>query len=155
MSNANANLVSKISVAKCHGKIDMENLPKTPILRVFGVARGTKNGTSQFGQWTALVGDFAAVNLESGEEFRAGVCFMPETALGLVEGALAGSPDGVEFAFDFGVKPSAKEPKTKYEYTVKPVVKVRENDQMTALKALINETAPLAIGNDVAGKKAK
>lgn len=149
------NLVTKLSVAKCHGKLDMKNLPKGPILRVLGVARGTKTGTSTFGQWEALTGDFVAIDLTTGEEYRSGVCFMPTIALGLVTGALAGSPDGVEFAFDIGVKPSAKEPDSKYEYTVKPVVKVKENDQMSALKALVMAEAPLAIGSDDGKKKAK
>lgn len=147
-------LISKISVAKCHGKLDPKALPKTPILRVFGVARGVLTGTSTFGQWEALSGDFIAVNLETGEEFRSGKAFMPDIALNLVTGALAGSPDGVEFAFDFGVKPSAKDPENKYEYTVKPVVKAKESDQIANLRALVAEAAP-ALGHDGGEKKKK
>lgn len=147
-------LISKISVAKCHGKLDPKALPKNPILRVFGVARGVLSGTSTFGQWEALSGDFIAVNLETGEEFRSGKAFMPDIALNLVTGALAGSPDGVEFAFDFGVKPSTKDPENKYEYTVKPVVKAKESDQIANLRALVAEAAP-ALGHDGDGKKKK
>jgi len=150
------NLVSKLSVAKCHGKLNMSDLPKGPFLRVIGVARGTKEGVSTYGPWTSLLGDFYAINTQTGEEFRSGQCFLPDTANNLVIGALKGSPDGVEFAFDIGVKPSAKEPETKYEYTVAPVIKVQENDQMASLLAQAAEAKPLAIGNETgADKKAK
>lgn len=148
-----ANLVSKISVAKCHGKLDKKNLPKAPILRVAGIASGTLTGSSTYGPWTALSGDFYAVNLETGEEFRSGKCFMPATALSLVEGALAGSPEGVEFAFDFGVK--AAENAIGYEYTTKSVVKAKESDAMGALLAKVSEASPLALGSDKGKGKAK
>lgn len=152
MSATTANLVSKISVAKCHGKIDKANLPKGPVLRVMGVARGTQEGSSTFGPYVALLGDFAAVNMETGEEFRAGKAFMPNTAVSLIAGALAGSPDGVEFAFDFGVKKADNA--IGYEYTVKSVIAAKESDQMANLKALVAKEAPLAIGTE-GGKKAK
>lgn len=147
------NIVSKISVAKCHGKLDKANLPKEPILRVAGIATGTKTGTSNYGPWTAATGDFYAVNLLTGEEFRSGVCFMPGTALALVEGALGSSPDGVEFAFDFGVKKA--ENAVGYEYTLKPVIKAKESEAFSNLLARVNEAAPLALGNDKAGKGKK
>lgn len=150
MSKQDVNLMSKISVAKCHGKIDKKNLPKGPVLRVAGIATGTKTGTSNYGPWTALTGDFYAINLETGEEFRSVKCFMPSTALSLVEGALAGSPDGVEFALDFGVKPADNA--VGYEYTVKPVFKVKESEAMATLLAKVEQAAPLKIGSD---KKAK
>lgn len=153
MTNENLGLVSKISVAKCHGKLDKKNLPKGAILRVAGIATGTKTGTSNYGPWTALTGDFYAVNLESGEEFRAGKAFLPSTALGLVEGALSDSPEGVEFAFDFGVK--AAENAIGYEYTVKPVVKAKESDRMAQLLAQVQKESPVKIGHDGGKGKGK
>jgi len=145
------NLVSKISVAKCHGKLDKNNLPKEPILRVGGIASGTKTGTSNYGPWTALTGDFVAINTQTGEEYRSGVCFVPGTALSLIEGALAQSPDGVEFGFDFGVKKADNA--VGYEYTVKPVIKAKESEAMSNLLTKMAQAAPLAIGQDKGGKK--
>ena len=153
------NIVSKISVAKVHGKIDMKALPKGTIFRIVGIARGTKTGVTNFGQWEALTGTFVAYNLLTGEEFRSGVCFMPQTAIDLVTGALADSPDGVEFALDIGVKPSSREPETKYEYTLHPVLKPKDTDAMGALLAKANEAKPLALTDETAapasGKKGK
>lgn len=151
------NLVSKISVAKCHGKINRDDLPKGPILRVLGIARDTKQGPDKNkpGEfWTALVGDFVAIDAITGEEFRSGVCFLPTTAQNLVLGALGGDPNGVEFAIDIAVKKA--ENIVGYEYTVSPAVKPKESDAMLALMAKANEAKPLAIGNETgADKKAK
>jgi len=138
-------LIGKISVAKVFGKLDRKDLPKGTIMRVVGIANGVRTGTSNFGAWEAVRGDFYAVNLLTGEEFRSGQCFMPNTAISLVTGALAGSPDGVEFAFDFGVK--ANDSTVGYEYTVKPVVKAKESEAMTSLLERANAAAPLALGN--------
>lgn len=147
------NLVSKISVAKCHGKIDKKNLPKGTIIRIAGIASGTKTGTSNFGPWTAATGDFIAINAETGEEFRSGICFMPSTAMSLIEGALAQSPEGVEFAFDFGVKEADNS--VGYEYTVKPVIKAKESEAMTSLLAKVAAASPLALGHDKGKAKGK
>ena len=151
------NLVSKISMAKCHGKISRDDLPKGTILRVLGIARDTKTGPDKNkpGEfWTALVGDFVAIDTITGEEYRSGVCFLPNTAQNLIVGALGGDPNGVEFAFDIGVK-KADNP-VGYEYTVSPAVKPKESDAMLALMTKANEAKPLAIGNETgaaAGKK--
>lgn len=150
------NLLSKISVAKCHGKISRDALPTGPILRVGGIATGTKSGPDKNrpGEtWTALTGDFIAIDTVTGEEYRAGVCFLPTVGQNLVLGALGGSPDGVEFGFDIGVK-KADNP-VGYEYTVKPVVKAKESQVMLNLMARMSEASPLAIGTDAKGKKAK
>ncbi len=149
-------ILSKISVAKCHGKISRDALPTGTILRVGGIATGTKSGPDKNrpGEtWTALTGDFVAIDTVNGEEFRAGVCFLPTVGQNLVLGALGGSPDGVEFGFDIGVKKADNA--IGYEYTVKPVVKAKESQAMTNLLNKMAEAAPLAIGNDGGKKKAK
>lgn len=147
------NIISKISVAKVHGKIDRANLPKGPIVRVLGIATGTKTGPDKNrpGEvWTGLTGDFVAINTESGEEFRAGVCFLPTVGQNLVLGTLGGNPDGVEFALDISVKKADNA--VGYEYVVAPVVKPKESDAMAALIAKAAEAKPLGLEH-ASGKK--
>ena len=152
------NLLSKISVSKCHGKLNRDDLPKGPILRVIGIGTGTKTGPDKNkpGEfWTAITGDIAAIDVTTGQEFRSGVCFMPNTAQNLVIGALGSNPEGVEFAFDIGVKKADNV--VGYEYTVKPVVKVQESSAMQKLMAAANAAAPLALAAPEGdkGKKSK
>lgn len=151
------NLLSKITVSKCHGKLDRDNLPKGNFLRVVGIATGTKSVADKFkpGEFAfGITGDIVAINTLSGEEYRSGVCYMPATAQNLVVGALGGNPDGVEFAFDIGVK-KAENP-VGYEYTIKPVIKPKESNAMAALLGRVQEEAPLALAApEGAGKKAK
>jgi hypothetical protein len=54
----------------------------------------------------------------------------------LVEGALGGeNTEGVQFAFDVGVKPTKdRQGKDSYEYTIKPLVEAQDNDPLAILE---------------------
>lgn len=124
------NLISKISVATVYGPIDKKN-PNADVMRVAGIATGVKTGVSTYGDWTALIGDFKAVNLETSEVFRAGKCFLPETAMSLVLGALGGEVSSVQFAFE--IITVEADTSCGYEYRVKPLVESSESDPLNQL----------------------
>lgn len=74
--------VKKLSIASIHGPLTKEEKETIKagdsifVGRFFGVATGSKTGTSQYGPWTALTGSFAGINSD-GEEFRAAQCLLP------------------------------------------------------------------------------
>lgn len=74
--------VKKLSIASIHGALTKEEKETIKsgghifVGRFFGVATGSKTGTSQYGPWTALTGSFAGINAD-GEEFRAAQCLLP------------------------------------------------------------------------------
>lgn len=74
--------VKKLSIASIHGPLTKEEKDiikkgeSVFIGRFFGVATGSKMGTSQYGPWTALVGSFAGINAD-GEEFRSATVLLP------------------------------------------------------------------------------
>lgn len=127
------------------------------LANIVGIARGTKSGISNFGEWTALMGDFVAVALvgdkaaqeaqpakdgkpavaaKEAEQFRTGQLFLPDVVLHMVTAALDGK-SGVEFAFKIGItavetegeRPSA----TGYEYTADFLTAPKANDPLEAL----------------------
>ena len=74
--------VKKLSIASIHGPLTKEEKETIKagdsifVGRFFGVATGSKTGTSQYGPWTSLTGSFAGINSD-GEEFRAAQCLLP------------------------------------------------------------------------------
>ena len=144
-------IVSKLSVKKICGKIKKPE-GKVMLMQVFGIATGTKSDESNFGPWTALLGQFRAVNLESGELFQSGVCFLPNTGLNLITPLLKkDGTDGIEFALNIGVIPA--ENSVGYEYYVEPVIESQENDPLEILSKKVNQAALPSPNKDA--KKAK
>ena len=78
--------IKKISTAKVFGPVKLSELIKAPGQRmdlwaVMGMAVGTKEGESDYGNYTALEGTFEATNCKTGEVFRSATCFLPDVAL--------------------------------------------------------------------------
>src|SRR5438105_1760700 len=48
------------------------------LCRIAGIASAFQQGMSQMGEWFALIGEFAGVNLETGEVFEGMKCFLPK-----------------------------------------------------------------------------
>lgn len=129
------------------------------LMRVVGVANGVKTGASKQKQsgkdasgqtveieversWKALLGSFEATNLQTGEVFRSGVCFLPDFAIELVSGQLTEDVDSVRFGFD--VTASYDETSaTSYVYDVTALMAPAEDDPLTALASQVNATATL------------
>lgn len=131
------------------------------LAQVVGIARGTKHGTSNFGDWSALVGDFIAVPLEGdkkGQRFRTGQIFLPDVVQTMVEAALGGNT-GVDFAFKIGITAASTEGErpsaTGYEYTADFLIEPEKSDPLTALaeKALPAPTETEESPNETEGNE--
>lgn len=154
-------ILNKISVKTVCGKIDRkrfygENAPadgKIPVMRVMGIANGFKTGTSDNGDWIAILGQFAATDLSTGEIARSGQCFLPISATGLVHAALrAEGVQHVEFAFDI-VAVLDESSATGYIYETHSLIAPKEDDPVTKMMAALSAiplpqlAAPKAGGN--------
>lgn len=138
------NIISKISVKTVWGsKPDAPTKDhKGPhwLIQVVGQANAFATGTTDKGEWTKLIGAFQAVNLESGEAFRAGTCFLPNVALDLVMGQLKmAETKSVSFGFRIGVQRDEASA-TNYVYVCEPITEVMEHDPLAPLLAKM-ETA--------------
>lgn len=133
-------LLKKISVKGVFG--DFVPVTKDRILvRIWGRTHEKELCNTQFGDSVRFKGVFKAANAETGEIFRAGELFLPGIAESLLSGALDGAgANAVEFAFDIGVKQD-KTVAVGYIYTVKPVVKMEEDQGMMALEEKMGKLA--------------
>jgi len=139
------NMQKKLSTNKICGKIKIMDIlskdePSKDLYEVVGIATGTKDGATDYGPWIALSGNFAAHNIETGERFRSGVCFLPDVALDPVIGQLNGGAHAVEFGWTIGIKLDDSST-VGYVYYARPIIEADENDPLELLAAKMG-TAP-------------
>lgn len=115
------NIVKKLSVKTVHGKVDPSKLDKegSVLFRIMGEASGLKSGESQFGAWTALTGQFAAIK-PSGEMVRASQAFLPDVLLSMIQPVVE-QGEKVEFVFDVVAVPDSSVA-VGYTYAARPVI---------------------------------
>jgi len=111
----------------------IKNGQKIYLMRVVGKATRFDVKMTDLGESIALKGQFKATNTD-GEEFRAGVCYLPDTGAEVIAGALAGDVECVEFAFDISVV-TDDSAITGYVYEVKPLIEPAEDDALNRLAA--------------------
>lgn len=150
-------IISKISVKTVWGsKPDAPTKDhKGPmwLIQIVGQANAFTTGTTDKGEWTKLVGAFQAVNLESGEAFRSGTCFLPNVALDLVMGQLKmAETKSVAFGFRIGVLRD-EQSATNYVYVADPITEVMEHDPLAPLLAKMEATPEPAKEKAASGKK--
>jgi len=134
--------LKKITVSSVYGKVKVKDIPESgelPICRVSGVASGTESGTSDYGAWCALTGEFAAANLDTGESFVSPVAFIPgamgDALVQSMESALReDATSRLKFVVSISVKVSPRD-ENKYEYIVRPVMENEFKNEALALLA--------------------
>lgn len=106
-----------------------------------GVAKVAQYKETDYGMSIALKGEFAATNLETGEEFEANTMYVPKFVEATFEAALMGEQKTeVEFAFIVTANPAKRKDGTMgYEYGVKSVVDPAKSDAMKRLDAATAE----------------
>jgi len=142
------NIVKKLSMRVLVGDVKklakpLENGAALDLAKVVGIARGTKTGVSNFGDWVALTGDFVAEALvgdKVGKRYRTGTLFLPDVALSLVVPIVSGLEKGeaMELAFTVGIEGN-EDANTGYIYTAAFLMEPAENDPM---EALLNKAMP-------------
>lgn len=157
MSATKIELVSKLSLKKIVGKLDVKALHdglkddpnfSVELFNIGGTCLTTKIGNTTYGEFCAFLGNFAAIRLADGVVFRGPQLFLPNVAEAYIRPVVdAAKGDPVEFAFIIGVKPLTKPDGTlSYEYTVSPIV---APDTIDPLAEMIKKLsgAPRLIGS--------
>lgn len=110
------------------------------IMTVFGTATSCKPekhefGDGNFSEYNRFRGNFSAVRVSDGEEFRSGTLIMPDVAGDALAGVMADLEEGkasVQFAFFIGIKNS--ESPIGYEYTAEPLTEPQEHDPLLQMR---------------------
>jgi len=141
-----SSLIRKISAKSVCGKTEKPEKAKGLFL-VGGIANKVKTGDSLYGTWTALVGQFEATNIDTGEVFVAPQCFLPEPMNGMIAASLEQvDKDGkrinssVQFAIEVGVKKADNQ--IGYEYTAKEIMKSDAADPLASIRDVITKALP-------------
>jgi hypothetical protein len=136
---ADNSYISKITLATTGGgriaKRAVTEEKELPCLRIFGIASGTKLKNAANGdKFEAIVGDFEAHNLETGEVFNSGVLYLPAGLHERVAEPLkAEGAEAIQFGIEISAFP-ANNP-SGYSYKAKNVVKSETADPLAALRA--------------------
>ena len=105
------------------------------IADVVGIGRGVKTGMSNFGDWTAIMGNFVArplVGENFGKQYRTGQLFLPDVANNLVIPVIEGNKGDVQFAFKIGITQD-DDAAPGYIYTAEYLMEPEENDPLEML----------------------
>lgn len=140
-------LINKISSKTVMGDLKLMaahmlvgDVKSRELYTVIGIARKADGKETDYGTATKFVGNFSAVNLQTGEEFRSGAAYLPGAAGDMLYGAMGGDP--VEFGFKIGIELD-NSAATGYIFTVESLIEPGENDPLVTLARSIS--APLAI----------
>jgi len=129
-------ILRKLTIKNCGWttndlKLAVSKAAYTDILKIAGVITAIRPGQTQLGEYAELVGQFQAVNLETGEMFQSGKAILPNfIADPMVEASKGGSE--VEFAIQIGVKRNEGSV-VGYEFSVKPLVEPKVSDKLAKL----------------------
>lgn len=149
-----ARQLRKITIATVYGTPDVEELIKLngkslKICKIWGVAGRMKPGANDFGEFVRFVGDFRAVNLNTGELFRSSVCLLPKFLEEDMAGAMASGADGATKQVEFGVEINVsfdKTAATKYVYNADSLIEPAESQALVALEQKM-KLRPAALEN--------
>jgi hypothetical protein len=109
----------------------LKNGEQTPLLKVVGKTNTARPGQTTLGTFIAFGGDFFAINLKTGEQFKSAKCILPNFIAEQLESALKDS-DSVEFALEIGAKVNDTSV-TGYEFTVRPLIEAKPTESMLSL----------------------
>lgn len=154
-------LLKKLTVKHVCGSFPTPAIGREDDLMVImGYVKSSETKVTTFGESIAFHGDFKGINIATGEEFRAGTCYLPDVAANLLENILEDNEGVVEFGFKIsviGIKSRTEAEGTKYEYRCKPLMNPNQNDPMLALEDRLKGNAVSQGHNEKAaagGKKA-
>jgi len=140
-------ILKKVSVSTVFGRVTAdeiaslkENGGEIPVGRFYGVANGSKQGTTQFGVWTGLTGSFRAVDFKTGEMCQGPVLLLPmgiceQVAETLKQKSEAGEIASATIAVDIFVKFCAIAGEDKYEYIARANEVPAQDDPLEKLAA--------------------
>lgn len=126
------------------------------LFTIIGTTHNLRDGESQFGPWTALVGEFEATRLMDGQRYISTECFVPGAAGELLVAQVRKfvieeipvtaeqfkktgktykvTGETAEMALIVGIKKAQRDGGADYEYVIRPVVPVQKSDPLATLR---------------------
>jgi hypothetical protein len=138
-------IISKITMASigCNPgavkTLKPEDLSKEgdlPLARLYGKLSKVKYEEDKVnGQvYTAFIGNFEAINMQSGEVFKSGKMFLPKGISELVENGVKSAPEGAQVGFAFEVRSQNANNPIGYSYRVLALKSPEATDELKELR---------------------
>lgn len=143
-------LITKMSVSKLNCIPSACKTIDKPVRLcvIFGQATGIKQGedTSRGQIWSALVGSFEGVNLQTGEVFRSGKLFLPGGIHETVEAAVRAisGQDGMSVKFGLELRSVKDTNPIGYSYQAINLIPAEAGDELSPLRLAIMDTGKVA-----------
>lgn len=140
---SNLNLVTQITIKNIKAQPKPHTIKEAKMVAtLYGRCTEKKVGTSDYGEYIRFMGEFEAVNADTGESYRAGKMIVPGVLEGLLDSAISVEEnEAVDFAVEVWVEPSERG-NAGYTYNIKPLIKPKESDVLGELRALAAGSAP-------------
>ena len=123
-----------------------EGLDKPKLLcQIYGRAVRTKSGEDKLRDgrvWTCLSGSFAAVNLETGEEFRSARLFLPDGIQEVIQNAIEEMTNqevGLHVDFALEIFSVAATNPSGYTYKARNILPTQKRDELSEMQKAITE----------------
>lgn len=112
------------------------------VMTVYGTATEVTPGRHEFGDgnfsdYFKYRGQFAAIRVHDGQEFRSGIMILPDVAADVLQPAVAGKEEGADsvgFAFLIQIKKDESSA-TGYVFGASPLTEPEEHDPLNAIRA--------------------
>lgn len=108
---------------------------KTILYHIIGSAGDSKTIETSYGPSTALLGQFEAINAETGESFYSGVAYLPPHITNMIGAQMKKSDSPTQFALSVGVQPS--DSRFGYEYFAETYIDPKADEQLSSMRKLL------------------
>lgn len=149
-------IISKITIATigCNPgavkTVKPEELSKEgdlPLARLYGKLTGTKaetdKNTGNF--YLAFLGNFEAINMQTGEVFKSGKMYLPKGISELVENGIKNAPEGSQIAFAFEVRSQKASNPIGYTYRVLALKSPEASDDLAELREAVHKAGTFQV----------
>lgn len=140
-TQAQYKVLRKITVKSVYGGVDVEKVLAAPnkllpVMQVYGIVTDSKEGASDYGDYIKFLGQFRAINMETGEMFRAATMLLPKFLEDELRGIMSSGAVNAEFAVQINATYD-KSAATKYVYVADSLVEPQESSALSALEQRI------------------
>lgn len=128
--------VRKMTVKSICGPVDLEKLIKSKklaLMDLWGIASRTKGITTDYGSAVRFIGQFRAVNLDTGELFTSTRLYLPSALEEELQAAMSGA-ESAEFGLRIFVIYDKSNTGMPYYYDAESLVKPANTDALAALE---------------------
>jgi hypothetical protein len=144
-ASGRGSLLGKITVAAIDAQPKAKSLKEGEaysVAVIMGEAASHSVAQSNYGEFTKFKGNFAAVNMRTGERFRSANLILPQIVEHVLSSAIDEAEGSVQFALEIGVKYSEKG-NTGYVYTIKPLLEPSDSDPLKQLEDKVSTLVKL------------